>query len=75
MITPEQDIIRHVVNLTEHTCTCREWQVFGKPCPHALALIKSHRNPRMADYLDPFYSMQKYKLAHTGVIQPFPGKS
>lgn len=74
-ITPEHDIIRHAVNLTEHTCTFREWQVSGKPCPHALALIISHRNPRMADYLDPFYSVEKFKLAYADVIQPFLDKS
>jgi hypothetical protein len=74
-ITPEHEIIRHRVNLAKHTCTCREWQVSGKPCPHALALIISTRNPRMADYLDPCYSVQKYKLAYAGVIHPLSDKS
>ena len=74
-ITLEHEVIRHAVNLTAHTCTCREWQVSGKPCPHALALIISTRNPRMADYMDPCYSVHKYRLAYAGVIQPFPDRS
>ena len=40
-------IIRHVVKIKNHVCTCREWQVSGKPCPHALALITTCRNPKM----------------------------
>ncbi|XP_066162703.1 uncharacterized protein [Oryza sativa Japonica Group] len=74
-ITAEHQIIRHAVNLVNHTCTCREWQVSGKPCPHALALIISYRNPNMADYLDPCYSVERYKLAYAGVILPLPDKS
>ena len=26
---------RHVVNMELKTCTCRAWQVTGKPCSHA----------------------------------------
>jgi hypothetical protein len=35
-ITKNHKVIREVVNLKNKTCTCREWQVSGKPCPHAL---------------------------------------
>jgi hypothetical protein len=28
---------RHTVDLQNHKCSCREWQVTGKPCRHALA--------------------------------------
>uniref|UniRef100_A0A0A9GRG2 SWIM-type domain-containing protein n=1 Tax=Arundo donax TaxID=35708 RepID=A0A0A9GRG2_ARUDO len=31
---------RHVVELSSHTCSCGEWQMTGKPCPHALAFIQ-----------------------------------
>ena len=33
------NIFRHVVNLQQKTCSCRAWQVTGKPCTHALAFI------------------------------------
>jgi hypothetical protein len=38
-ITDSHKIIRHVPNIINHTCSCREWQVSKKPCPHALELI------------------------------------
>lgn len=74
-ITQSQKIIRHVVNLKNHTCTCREWQVSGKPCQHALALIITYRNPKMEDYLDSYYSVYHFRLAYSGVIRPLTDKS
>jgi hypothetical protein len=38
-----EEIKRHVVYLEEHKCTCKEWQVSGRPCPHALAVITTER--------------------------------
>ncbi|XP_041995668.1 uncharacterized protein LOC121745779 [Salvia splendens] len=74
-ITDRHKVIRHVVNLAQHTCSCREWQVSGKPCPHALVVITSHRNPKMEDYLHPYFSVSLFRLAYTGIISPFPDKS
>ena len=50
-VTDSQKIIRHVVNIKNHICTCREWQVSVKSCPHALALVTTCRNPKMEEYL------------------------
>ncbi|XP_047948887.1 uncharacterized protein LOC125194687 [Salvia hispanica] len=74
-ITDKHKVIRHVVNLEQHTCSCREWEISGKPCPHALAVITSHRNPKMEDYLHPYFSVRLFRLAYAGVISPFPDKS
>lgn len=74
-ITQDHDILRHVVHLGRHTCSCREWQVSGKPCPHALALIITTRNPKLGDYLHPYYSVYHFRLAYAGVIQPLTDKS
>jgi hypothetical protein len=74
-MTPNHKIIRHVVNLTNQVCTCREWQVSGKPCPHALALITTIRNRNMATYLHPYFSVHHFRLAYAGVIKPLPEKS
>jgi hypothetical protein len=74
-ITPKHKIIRHVVNLTNQDCTCREWQVSGKPCPHALALITTQRNPNMSIYLHPYFSVYHFRTAYAGVIKPLPDKS
>ena len=43
-VTASQKIIRHVVDIQNHTCTCREWQVSGKPCGHALLPSLSKRD-------------------------------
>ena len=34
---------RHSVDLKNQKCSCREWQITGKPCIHALAWILSNR--------------------------------
>jgi hypothetical protein len=68
-------LIRHVVNIKDHICTCREWQVSGKPCPHALTLITTHRNPKMEDYMHPYFSVYHFRLAYGGVIRPLPDMS
>ena len=56
-ITTTHKVIRQVVNLKNQTCSCREWQVSGKSCPHALALIITTRNPNMEDFLHPYFSV------------------
>uniref|UniRef100_A0A0A8ZEQ7 SWIM-type domain-containing protein n=1 Tax=Arundo donax TaxID=35708 RepID=A0A0A8ZEQ7_ARUDO len=73
-VTNEHEVLRHAVNLTKHKCSCREWQVLGKPWPHALAVITTTRNPVMADYLHPYYSVYNFRLAYAGIIQPLTDK-
>jgi len=58
-IYKDEEVRRHVVYPTQHICTCREWQVTGKPCPHALALITTLRQPNMAMYVNNYYSVEK----------------
>ena len=74
-ITATHKVIRHVVNLKDHVCTCREWQVSGKPCQHALAQITTIRNPPWDEYLHDYYSVRMFRQAYAGVIRPFPDKS
>ncbi|WVZ70929.1 hypothetical protein U9M48_019558 [Paspalum notatum var. saurae] len=42
-IYKDEAVRRHVVYLKDHHCTCRQWKISGKPCPHALALITTER--------------------------------
>jgi len=69
------ELVRNVVNLATFECTCRQWQVTGKPCPHALAFITSQRNPSMEQYLHEYYSVKCFKLAYAGDIPCMPDKS
>ena len=61
---------RHIVDLNAWTCTCRRWQVTGLPCFHALAFITSLPNSRIADFVHPYYHVEKFKLAYVGVVPP-----
>jgi hypothetical protein len=74
-VTKNHKVICEVVNIQNHTCTCREWQVSGKPCPHALALIRTNINPKMEEYLHPYFSVRNFRLAYSGVIKPLTDKS
>ena len=67
-IYKDQEVMRHVVYLTQHICTCREWQVTRKPYPHALAVITTLRQPNIEQYVDKYYSVEKLRAAYQGVI-------
>jgi hypothetical protein len=61
-IYKDEEVRRHVVYLTDRTCTCREWQVTGKPCPHALTVITTTRQPNMDSFIDSFTLLRDLKL-------------
>ena len=42
-IYKDEEVRRHVVYLSQKGCICRQWQITGQPCPHALAVITSIR--------------------------------
>ena len=58
---------RHTVDLESHKCSCRKWQLTGKPCNHALAWICANRG-KIADYVHDYYSVQRFKAAYSGRV-------
>jgi hypothetical protein len=42
---------RHTLDLLKHNYSCRQWQVSGKPCRHALAWILSNRGLQIKDFV------------------------
>ena len=68
VVYKDEEVRRHVVYLDQKICTCREWEVSGKPCQHALAVITIERNPNMEQYIDMVFSVEKFKAAYAGVI-------
>ena len=42
---------RHTVDLVNKKCSCRAWQISGKPCRHALAWILSNRGLEIKDFV------------------------
>jgi hypothetical protein len=67
-IDKDEEVRRHVVYLPQHVCTCREWQLTGKPCSHALAVITSMRQPYMEMFVHKYYSVEKFQAAYHGII-------
>ncbi|KAJ4786845.1 DEK carboxy-terminal domain protein [Rhynchospora pubera] len=63
---------RWAVNLAEKTCTCREWQIKGIPCIHGATFIASIRNARWEEYVDPYFTVTKFKETYAGEIAAMP---
>jgi SWIM zinc finger len=66
---------RHAMELDRQECTCREWQIRGQPCIHAIAFICSIRGHCLDDYVHDYYSVDKFKVAYASVIKPMSDKS
>jgi hypothetical protein len=64
----DEEVRRHVVYIHQQICTCRQWQITGKPCPHALTVITSMRNPDMGSFVDKCYSVAKFQAAYAKII-------
>lgn len=68
-------LFRHSVNLENKTCSCRAWQVSGKPCRHVLVFIaKLSREVQMDDYVHDYFSVEKFKKAYSGMFNPMTSK-
>ncbi|TVU22277.1 hypothetical protein EJB05_31961, partial [Eragrostis curvula] len=68
-------LVRYGVNLEEKTCTCRGWQVTGKPCNHALAFIATlTREVNMEEFVYEYYSVERFRKAYAGTFKPMTSK-
>ncbi|KAL7259017.1 hypothetical protein ACSBR1_005010 [Camellia fascicularis] len=61
--------VRHIVHVGRMSCSCREWEIFGIPCRHAMAII-SHSRMNMENFMHPYYLKKKYLTANGGIIHP-----
>ena len=66
---------RHTVDLVNHKCSCRVWQVIGKPCRHALAWILSNRGLQIKDFVHEYYSVARFKAAYADIVPPMPNRA
>lgn len=67
--------LRHVVKIEKRECTCLEWQHTGKPCDHALVFLICARNPIWEDYVDNYFSLEKFRAAYAVEIEPLTDRS
>ncbi|KAF7130082.1 hypothetical protein RHSIM_Rhsim10G0192300 [Rhododendron simsii] len=54
----------YVVNIGEHSCTCRRWDLNGIPCIHGCAAIISHK-AQPEDYVNDCYSTETFIRTYT----------
>lgn len=66
---------RFVVNLVDRTCSCRQWQVSGIPCKHALAFITSLPNETIEKHVDFYYSIEKFRATYSALIPALNDKT
>jgi hypothetical protein len=66
---------RHIVKLNQRTCTCLEWQHTGKPCQHVLAFVTRQRGVDLEQFVDDYYSVNRFRAAYAREIEPLTDKT
>ncbi|KAL0368340.1 UNVERIFIED_CONTAM: hypothetical protein Scaly_1052900 [Sesamum calycinum] len=66
------DGARYVVNLQNHTCTCRKWDLTGIPCNHGMSAICS-QSLEPEDFVNPCYSVATFIEVYKHAILPVNG--
>ncbi|XP_065617880.1 uncharacterized protein LOC136062593 [Quercus suber] len=74
MYKVDNDRERHVVNLTNKTCSYRIWDLTGLPCKHGITAIFKNLE-KVEDYVHPCYLRETYLQTYHEIIQPMPGQS
>ncbi|KAK9287163.1 hypothetical protein L1049_015574 [Liquidambar formosana] len=63
----------YIVNIGTHWCSCRDWQLYGIPCSHAVAALISCRKDVYA-FTEKCFTVASYREAYSEEIHPIPGK-
>ncbi|XP_042989569.1 uncharacterized protein LOC122316819 isoform X2 [Carya illinoinensis] len=60
-----------VVDIDHWNCSCKEWQLTGLPCCHAIAVFDCiGRSPY--DYCSRYFTVENYRLTYAESIHPVP---
>src|SRR4051812_9674948 len=67
---------RYPVDLEARTCNCRQWQITGLPCIHALFFITSLPGPagNIQQYVHDYYSVARFKATYAYALPAMEGK-
>ncbi|XP_042003658.1 uncharacterized protein LOC121752603 [Salvia splendens] len=65
---------RFVVTPSKRSCGCRVWDITGIPCINACSVI-TFLNENVESYVSEYYTIEKYKLAHSFGIPPLNGEN
>ncbi|KAL4289578.1 hypothetical protein GQ457_14G016010 [Hibiscus cannabinus] len=63
---------QHVVDLVQHTCSCRRWDLSGIPCIHAISTIQE-TNRKPEDYVNECYHKSTQIAIYSNIISPVKG--
>lgn len=63
-----------IVNIGTRYCSCRDWQLYGLPCSHAVAAILSSRKDVYA-FAEMGFTVASYHEAYSQAIHPIPDRS
>ncbi|KAK8661724.1 hypothetical protein V6N13_091320 [Hibiscus sabdariffa] len=64
---------QHTVNLNTMQCTCREWELTGIPCCHAICAMY-HDSKEPQTFISEWYTKERYLVSYKHVLQPVKGK-
>lgn len=60
-----------IVDIDNWDCSCKEWQLTGLPCCHAIAVFECiDRSPY--DYCSRYFTAESYRLTYAESIHPVP---
>ncbi|XP_021618547.1 uncharacterized protein LOC110619422 [Manihot esculenta] len=62
-----------IVNIGTRSCSCRDWQLHGMPCAHAVAALISCRKDVYA-FTEKCFTVASYREAYAEEIRPIPEK-
>ncbi|KAK3011991.1 hypothetical protein RJ639_011249 [Escallonia herrerae] len=62
-----------IVNIGTHSCSCRNWQLYGIPCSHAVAALVSCKKDVYA-FTEKCFTVANYRETYSQEIHPIPGK-
>ncbi|XP_044508247.1 uncharacterized protein LOC123227487 [Mangifera indica] len=62
-----------IVNIGTHCCSCRDWQLYGIPCSHAVAALISCRKDVYA-FTEKCFTVASYRETYAEEIHPIPAK-
>ncbi|PIA37919.1 hypothetical protein AQUCO_02900047v1 [Aquilegia coerulea] len=61
----------YVVDIDRWDCSCKDWQITGLPCSHAIAVFDCiGRSPY--DYCSRYFTIESYRLTYLESINPMP---
>lgn len=65
---------KYIVNFNDKTCQCREWQVCGVPCKHAMSCILYMRYDP-TQFVDSYLTTEAYLRTYSGMINAISDES